>query len=141
MVLTQDVFFVFFFFSSRRRHTRCSRDWSSDVCSSDLGVRSRVGVDLAAVPGSRDDRTVPHDRGPDRDVAMLPRPTRFRQSLVHETVVVDRPSDATCVREWEAAVWSLPHTPRYRASTSRSAASSAGVPEKTIMPLFMTSTR
>src|SRR5207245_8232651 len=30
-------FFVFFFFfSSRRRHTRCYRDWSSDVCSSDL---------------------------------------------------------------------------------------------------------
>src|SRR2546422_11393585 len=27
---------MFFFFSSRRRHTRCSRDWSSDVCSSDL---------------------------------------------------------------------------------------------------------
>src|SRR5690606_40781952 len=29
-------FFCFFFFSSRRRHTRFSRDWSSDVCSSDL---------------------------------------------------------------------------------------------------------
>src|SRR5207253_8175832 len=29
-------FFVFFFFSSRRRHTRWPRDWSSDVCSSDL---------------------------------------------------------------------------------------------------------
>src|SRR3989449_11372466 len=28
-----------FFFSSRRRHTRCSRDWSSDVCSSDLAHR------------------------------------------------------------------------------------------------------
>src|SRR5207245_6526694 len=27
---------VTFFFSSRRRHTRCYRDWSSDVCSSDL---------------------------------------------------------------------------------------------------------
>src|SRR6266436_4888491 len=27
-----------FFFSSRRRHTRCSRDWSSDVCSSDLAA-------------------------------------------------------------------------------------------------------
>src|SRR5690606_40558021 len=27
---------VSFFFSSRRRHTRFSRDWSSDVCSSDL---------------------------------------------------------------------------------------------------------
>src|SRR5437868_12889010 len=29
-------FFFFFFFSSRRRHTRSKRDWSSDVCSSDL---------------------------------------------------------------------------------------------------------
>src|SRR5206468_6085441 len=28
--------FLFFFFSSRRRHTRSDRDWSSDVCSSDL---------------------------------------------------------------------------------------------------------
>src|SRR5436305_10582819 len=27
-----------FFFSSRRRHTRCGRDWSSDVCSSDLKI-------------------------------------------------------------------------------------------------------
>src|SRR2546422_10788737 len=31
---------MFFFFSSRRRHTRCSRDWSSDVCSSDLTLHS-----------------------------------------------------------------------------------------------------
>src|SRR5207245_3452414 len=30
-----------FFFSSRRRHTRCYRDWSSDVCSSDLQDRTR----------------------------------------------------------------------------------------------------
>src|SRR5690625_5878652 len=28
----------FFFFSSRRRHTRWPRDWSSDVCSSDLSI-------------------------------------------------------------------------------------------------------
>src|SRR5258705_9582606 len=28
-----------FFFSSRRRHTRCLSDWSSDVCSSDLMIR------------------------------------------------------------------------------------------------------
>src|SRR5690606_4883683 len=32
---------ILFFFSSRRRHTRFSRDWSSDVCSSDLGNRPR----------------------------------------------------------------------------------------------------
>src|SRR5690606_39876342 len=31
-----------FFFSSRRRHTRFSRDWSSDVCSSDLHYRQRI---------------------------------------------------------------------------------------------------
>src|SRR5699024_11217788 len=30
------VFLIAFFFSSRRRHTRSKRDWSSDVCSSDL---------------------------------------------------------------------------------------------------------
>src|SRR5947199_1235956 len=29
---------LFFFFSSRRRHTRCLSDWSSDVCSSDLSA-------------------------------------------------------------------------------------------------------
>src|SRR6266542_5386673 len=33
----------FFFFSSRRRHTRCYRDWSSDVCSSDL---AQCGLEL-----------------------------------------------------------------------------------------------
>src|SRR5439155_10786414 len=30
----------FFFFSSRRRHTRWPRDWSSDVCSSDLKTKA-----------------------------------------------------------------------------------------------------
>src|SRR6266496_565166 len=33
--------FLFFFFSSRRRHTRSLRDWSSDVCSSDLSSGPR----------------------------------------------------------------------------------------------------
>src|SRR6266700_82250 len=32
----------FFFFSSRRRHTRFSRDWSSDVCSSDLETQREL---------------------------------------------------------------------------------------------------
>src|SRR5699024_12222843 len=32
----------FFFFSSRRRHTRSKRDWSSDVCSSDLHAAART---------------------------------------------------------------------------------------------------
>src|SRR2546426_4483305 len=35
---------VFFFFSSRRRHTRLQGDWSSDVCSSDLPATLGAGV-------------------------------------------------------------------------------------------------
>src|SRR5216684_9377657 len=48
----------FFFFSSRRRHTRCSRDWSSDVCSSDLESSLIGGImddsqtrSLSGIPG------------------------------------------------------------------------------------------
>src|SRR5256886_8989992 len=40
---------LFFFFSSRRRHTRFDCDWSSDVCSSDLHVQLRA----LPPPGSR----------------------------------------------------------------------------------------
>src|SRR5260370_30175427 len=46
---------LFFFFSSRRRHTRFKCDWSSDVCSSDLGKAAEVLQDLAHHRG--DERT------------------------------------------------------------------------------------
>src|SRR5436309_6605794 len=36
---------VMFFFSSRRRHTRFSRDWSSDVCSSDLPPGQYIAIE------------------------------------------------------------------------------------------------
>src|SRR2546422_4382259 len=39
-----------FFFSSRRRHTRCSRDWSSDVCSSDLPPAIGTVIDDFKLP-------------------------------------------------------------------------------------------
>src|SRR5207249_5295454 len=47
----------FFFFSSRRRHTRSKRDWSSDVCSSDLSSYTlpvptrRPSIQIDAVVG------------------------------------------------------------------------------------------
>src|SRR5438034_9769162 len=47
---------VFFFFSSRRRHTRSLCDWSSDVCSSDLapdGLRQLDGGRPARVAAAR----------------------------------------------------------------------------------------
>src|SRR5258705_5261218 len=41
-----------FFFSSRRRHTRCLSDWSSDVCSSDLcGGPANIATGLFTVDG------------------------------------------------------------------------------------------
>src|SRR5690606_39506298 len=45
--------FVVYFFSSRRRHTRFSRDWSSDVCSSDL-QRDRADDDAGRGRGAGD---------------------------------------------------------------------------------------
>src|SRR5690606_40612564 len=54
------VWSLVFFFSSRRRHTSFSRDWSSDVCSSDLAVpldRELPSRRAALRPGSR-----PHPR-------------------------------------------------------------------------------
>src|SRR5436853_5046429 len=41
---------VLFFFSSRRRHTRCLSDWSSDVCSSDL--TGKTGTPSAVTAGA-----------------------------------------------------------------------------------------
>src|SRR5690606_41195346 len=64
----------FFFFSSRRRHTRFSRDWSSDVCSSDLdqrrgraghGGRERRTRAVAAEPPAR-----PEQGGADEQAAV-----------------------------------------------------------------------
>src|SRR5438045_7950741 len=49
-----------FFFSSRRRHTRCLSDWSSDVCSSDLDV-THVGLDRESKHQQLDDGDTDHD--------------------------------------------------------------------------------
>src|SRR6266850_7073844 len=56
--------YIFFFFSSRRRHTRLQGDWSSDVCSSDLTRRafglveeeSTVGRIQSELEKAKDDR-------------------------------------------------------------------------------------
>src|SRR5699024_11318399 len=46
MVMCMSMRIVVFFFSSRRRHTRSKRDWSSDVCSSDLHWGCRFGDEI-----------------------------------------------------------------------------------------------
>src|SRR6266496_5779003 len=100
------VFFFFFFFSSRRRHTRSLRDWSSDVCSSDLDRVTRPGARLGNGPRpgaaqararrARPDRRVPHHLGRlRRHRAQTRRETRFERArapreLRHVQVHVER---------------------------------------------------
>src|SRR5256886_16162407 len=61
--------FLFFFFSSRRRHTRFDCDWSSDVCSSDLVPRRvrpvRGLAESKARAASREERVQPRARPED----------------------------------------------------------------------------
>src|SRR2546422_5828284 len=66
-----------YFFSSRRRHTRCSRDWSSDVCSSDLQIADarRCSGSLPQRPGES-----PQARHGRRDAAGDRKSTRLNSS-------------------------------------------------------------
>src|SRR5216683_839507 len=66
-------FYFFFFFSSRRRHTRSDRDWSSDVCSSDL----RLGVQPPPARAHR--RLIP--RGEEDRVGLTAGRTAARRHL------------------------------------------------------------
>src|SRR2546429_9990672 len=69
---------IYFFFSSRRRHTRCSRDWSSDVCSSDLKRTAPRSPSPRVCPRAKSSRWraqcgVTSVRGPDNyDADQLP---------------------------------------------------------------------
>ena len=53
-----NMYLSLFFFSSRRRHTRFTSDWSSDVCSSDLNIDIRAGLISFNIPDIH-----PHDLG------------------------------------------------------------------------------
>src|SRR5439155_6576342 len=50
LIIFINFFLFFFFFSSRRRHTRWPRDWSSDVCSSDLYAGKAFEYMAAGLP-------------------------------------------------------------------------------------------
>src|SRR2546429_3914403 len=96
----------FFFFSSRRRHTRCSRDWSSDVCSSDLtpdpnrwrasftswlliAGRLRPGVSLARAQAELD---VIHRRLLEQQLLEVEQPGQRMQQFVSESRLVLHPA-------------------------------------------------
>src|SRR5207245_2530415 len=94
----EEVFFdyICFFFSSRRRHTRCYRDWSSGVCSSDLKTTTvnllsglyRADAGEIWLQGERVDRLRPHEitaRGVARTFQV---PKLFGNMTVLENVLV-----------------------------------------------------
>src|SRR5215472_18003964 len=73
---------IFFFFSSRRRHTRCLSDWSSDVCSSDLWTVVLEGPSTVHSSGEKAAFVVmPRSRSEERRVG---KECRSRWSPYHE---------------------------------------------------------
>src|SRR5699024_8183882 len=107
--------FFFFFFSSRRRHTRSKRDWSSDVCSSDLDHVDAPAVatdcgDALHVPGAGAATGDPADpRGPaghapaatDHDSRHAAPATGDRHSALH--VASDRSGEDLAEADRDAA--------------------------------------
>src|SRR5207245_8739327 len=83
--------FFFFFFSSRRRHTRCYRDWSSDVCSSDLISPAAVLKGRALPSAARSTAPAPGRRAPPprrrarSEERRVGKECRYRVSTGHET--------------------------------------------------------
>src|SRR5205814_7056235 len=87
---------VFFFFSSRRRHTRCLSDWSSDVCSSDL-LTAWATTTTPGVP--MHDLTVPriaylHSWTSTQDEGW------WRLALDHLKIPYDRSEERRVGKEW-----------------------------------------
>src|SRR5690606_40489662 len=86
-----------FFFSSRRRHTRFSRDWSSDVCSSDLrSLLDRFGLD-----GTQDQWPSELSGGMRQRVAVL-------RTFLTPAPVLLRSEERRVGKEWRSGRLALP---------------------------------
>src|SRR3989337_3400272 len=93
----------FFVFSSRRRHTRFYRDWSSDVCSSDLDIshEGRQAVD-ESIRGTQEAR-VRMERSEERRVGKEGRsrwsPYHYKKKRTGQCTAVPRESPASGRRQ------------------------------------------
>src|SRR6266498_4248406 len=134
------------FFSSRRRHTRCGRDWSSDVCSSDLpAVRlPGHGVQLDSVQQAVRARieTALADGGTavlsEADLARLGADRRLTAALVRQGVLVTVASGLHLGGGvLEQAVATLHRAfPDGRTFTAAEAKEALGTTRKTAIPLL-----
>src|SRR3989449_7861553 len=91
---------IAFFFSSRSRHTICSRDWSSDVCSSDL-ARIELRTDSPQYPSL----TIPARAFVDDVVSAFPRAVDFGQIAFNS---IDRSEERRVGKECRSR-WSPYH--------------------------------
>src|SRR5690242_10127716 len=98
-----------FFFSSRRRHTRLTCDWSSDVCSSDLGRELLLIPQRGAIQASESEEVEPkglhirvehlaRDVATQFAIASLTIPPQFYDSLVALTLKADLITDDLLVQ-------------------------------------------
>src|SRR5947209_6113825 len=87
---------VYFFFSSRRRHTRYWRDWSSDVCSSDLLLRHHARV-----------------RGVDSSTRFKPSRMEFENKRLVMIVLSKAEEEKTAAVVWQPLICPIrPHSTR-----------------------------
>src|SRR6266850_6550852 len=87
---THRVVLCFFFFSSRRRHTRLQGDWSSDVCSSDLALDLPLSLRRSNV-----------DSAP----LMMPITVRNAQSFCRGQSFILFTCQKSCAKRWEPVCW------------------------------------
>src|SRR5690554_1369010 len=100
-----------FFFSSRRRHTKCGRDWSSDVCSSDLKM-TLAGKEIDSVSAMAG--TLFKGGAMDGDIALV-EAALSAQSFYHLVEIgVPFPHD----RFGEYVGYKTDHDPRQRATSA-----------------------
>src|SRR5205809_3044253 len=90
---------LYFFFPSRRRHTICSRDWSSDVCSSDLATQKnrfllRCSKQIAGLKAQAKRRA--RDFG-NEDIALCEPLHVARKNLLRRHAAVRAPRDRKSV--------------------------------------------
>src|SRR6267378_7561417 len=94
--------FVFFFFSSRRRHTRSLRDWSSDVCSSDLPAFQDV-LDFGYLTGWRRGEVFTLEwRDVDRQAGVIRLRPEMCKTREGRVLVLSQPLRQLIERRWHA---------------------------------------
>src|SRR5207249_9252643 len=88
-----------FFFSSRRRHTRSKRDWSSDVCSSDLRAKGAIAISDDEIRESLENAQLKLQRERGTDVTIFsPRASAMAHHIGDETTSLHWSQDRKSTR-------------------------------------------